>query len=70
MKYIFDVEANGLLNQADKIWCITLYNLEKSKTETFTDELDTHRSISAALNIMAGAEMLIGHKFMLTIFLY
>lgn len=62
MKYIFDVEANGLLNQADKIWCITLYNLEKSKTETFTDELDTHRSISAALNIMAGAEMLIGHN--------
>ena len=62
MKYIFDIEANGLLNQADKIWCITLYSLDASKSETFTDELDTHRSISAALNIMAGAEMLIGHN--------
>jgi len=62
MKYVFDVEANGLLNQADKIWCITLYSLDASKTETFTDEVDTHRSISAALNIMSRAEQLIGHN--------
>ena len=53
MKYVFDVEANGLLKQADKIWCITIYNLEKSKTVTFTDELDEYRSIDEALNIMS-----------------
>jgi len=62
MKYVFDVEANGLLNQANKIWCITLCPIDSDKSETFTDELDTHRSISAALNIMAEAEMLIGHN--------
>ena len=62
MKYVFDVEANGLLKQADKIWCITLYSLEKSKTVTFTDELDEYRSIDEALNIMSKAEMLIGHN--------
>jgi len=62
MKYIFDIEANGLLNQADKIWCITLYNLDKSETETFTDELDEYRSIDEALRKMSSAEMLIGHN--------
>jgi len=62
MKYVFDVEANGLLNQADKIWCITLYSLEKSITKTFTDELDEYHSIDEALNIMSKADMLIGHN--------
>jgi len=62
MKYIFDVEANGLLKQADKIWCITIYSLDKSTTKTFTDELDEYPSINKALNIMSKADMLIGHN--------
>ena len=62
MKYVFDVEANGLLNQADKIWCITLYSLEESITKTFTDELDNYHSINEALNLMSEADMLIGHN--------
>jgi DNA polymerase III alpha subunit (gram-positive type) len=62
MKYVFDVEANGLLNEATRIWCITLYSLDKSKTVTFTDELDDYRSIEEALQIMSKAEQLIGHN--------
>ena len=62
MKYVFDVEANGLLNQATKVWCIVLYSLDKSKSVTFTDEIDGYRSIEEALTIMSKAEQLIGHN--------
>ena len=35
--YILDVEANGLRPEADKIWCVTLKNIENQHIHTFYD---------------------------------
>lgn len=34
---VFDAEANGLLHEADTIWCITLYEYERDDYFTFYD---------------------------------
>lgn len=36
---ILDLEANGLLDLADTIWCICVYDLVDGTTRTFTDQV-------------------------------
>ena len=59
MKLIFDIEANGLYNEADKIWCIV--------TKDETGHIRTHRSdwngsIECGVAMLQEADEIIGHN--------
>lgn len=60
MKLIFDLEANGLYQEADTIWCIVT-------KETDTGHIRTHRSdwngsIECGIKMLEEASELIGHN--------
>jgi DNA polymerase III epsilon subunit-like protein len=57
MKLVIDIEANNLLFDVSKIWCIVAYDLDTDTTYTFEpDEIDK------ALALLSKAEVLIGHN--------
>ncbi len=62
MNYVFDIEADGLLNNATKLWCIVLYDLETKVSTTYTNEKEGYARLSAALDLMSKADSLIGHN--------
>ena len=69
---VFDLETNGLLNDATRIHCAALYWQETDRTEAFNDEKYTENpkelpmasgySITTALAHLEGADILIGHN--------
>ena len=69
---VFDLEANGLLNDATRIHCIALHWCEEDITESFNDEkyadspkelpMASGRSITTALSWLETADILIGHN--------
>lgn len=67
MKYVFDVEANGLLPTADKIWCIVAKDIVTEEVYTFSDYSSQPgvRSLREGLYLLQEAEKLIGHNIIL-----
>ena len=69
---VFDLETNGLLNDATRIHCISLYSNETNQIESFNDEKYTDNpkdlpmagnySITTALSFLEGADYIIGHN--------
>ena len=69
---IFDIETNGLLNDATRIHCVSLYWGEDDRIESFNDEkyadspkelpMASNYSITTALGWIEGANTLIGHN--------
>ena len=69
---VFDLETNGLLNDATRIHCISLYSNETGKIESFNDEkyadnpkdlpMAGHYSITTALGWLEVADYIIGHN--------
>ena len=69
---VFDLETNGLLNDATRIHCISLYSNETNTIESFNDEkyadnpkdlpMAGHYSITTALGWLEGADTIIGHN--------
>ena len=73
---LFDLEANGLLNDATRIHCIALHWGEDDRTETFNDEpygdgtfdikedapMASNYSITTAISWLEGADAIIGHN--------
>jgi len=56
-RYIFDIEADNLLDDITKVWCIVLRDDDKDLVHRFgPDEIDE------ALSTMAKADALIGHN--------
>ena len=68
---VFDLETNGLLNDATRIHCVALHWCEQNITESFNDEryaaspkelpMGTH-SITTALSWLETADVLVGHN--------
>ena len=54
---IFDIETDGLYDQATQVFCIVLYDITRAKTFTYGPDL-----IDAALAHLATADVLIGHN--------
>ena len=54
---IFDCETNGLYDQATKVHCIVIYDLNLKQTFSYGPD-----SIAAALAHLATADVLIGHN--------
>ena len=61
MRYIFDLETNGLLDEVSKIHCIVAANLTTRKLQKFSTEAG---NIEEGLQLLADAEELIGHNIM------
>ncbi len=69
---IFDLETNGLLNNATRIHCISLNWYEEDRIESFNDEKYTEKakelpmgsnySITTAISYLQDADYLIGHN--------
>ena len=71
---VIDTETNGLLRNATRIHCVSLYWLEEDRTETFNDEPYAKNpkdlpmaggsgySITTAVTWISMAEMVVGHN--------
>ena len=69
---IFDLETNGLLNNADRIHCISLYWYNDDRHESFNDEkysseakglpMGSNYSITTGISHLQDADYLIGHN--------
>ena len=69
---VFDLETNGLLNDATRIHCAALYWGEADFTESFNDEryadspkelpMGSSYSITTALSWLETADVLVGHN--------
>ena len=69
---VFDLETNGLLNDATRIHCISLYWQKDDRTESFNDEkysslakelpMASNHSITTAISCLEVADVLVGHN--------
>jgi DNA polymerase-1 len=57
----FDVEANGLLDTVTKLHCLVIDDLDTGEQLSFADQ-PGHRPISEGLQLLAEAELLVGHN--------
>jgi len=60
LRYVMDIEANGLMDVADRVWCIVLKNIDTNEVLKFPP----HR-INHALMEINRADVLIGHNIVL-----
>ena len=60
MDLIFDIEANGLLYEADTIWCIVAKDTKTNKFYTYRNGGDIKRY----LELLSSANKLIGHNIL------
>ena len=69
---MFDLETNGLLNDATRIHCLSLYWEKDDRTETFNDEpytanpkdlpMASGHSITTGIGWLEVADVLVGHN--------
>ena len=69
---MFDLETNGLLNDATRIHCLSLYWEKDDRTETFNDEpytdnpkdlpMASSHSITTGIGWLEVADVLVGHN--------
>jgi DNA polymerase III epsilon subunit-like protein len=69
---VFDLETNGLLNDATRIHCISLHWGDLDEIHSFNDEkyadnakdlpMGTNYSITTALGFLEGADTIVGHN--------
>lgn len=65
MRLVFDLEANGFLEDVDKLWCIVAYDLDSQETYVFTDNDRGCKGISEGLKLLQDADTLIGHNIIM-----
>ena len=54
MKYVFDLESNGLYNEVSTIHCIVLKDIDTNKI--------IQVDVNQALKLLSEAELIIGHN--------
>ena len=54
---IFDIETDGLYDQATQVFCIVIHDITRAETFTYGPD-----SVDAALDHLATADVLIGHN--------
>lgn len=65
MRLVFDLEANGLYDEATVIHCIVAKDIDTGKVMQFTSEhrgFSTDTGIDRGIRILQGATKLIGHN--------
>ena len=61
-RYVFDIEANGLYDDADTIWCIVAKDIDGLGMYSFDVNQPHSQSIDFGLRILEEADELIGHN--------
>ena len=61
MTLIFDIEANGLIENVDRIHCIAIYDTTTKDTTTYNDQSLTN-TITEGLTRLATADYIVGHN--------
>lgn len=64
MKLVFDIEADGLLDDGTKIHSLVAMDVESSKLYSYADQ-DGYPSIKEGISFLEKADMLIGHNIIL-----
>ena len=57
MRLLFDIEANGLLQDATKVWCLVIHDLDTGEVSAY-DPL----TLDAGLQHLKKADVLVGHN--------
>lgn len=60
-RLIFDIETDGLYNDASVIHCVAIHDLDTGQTLEFNDQ-GNREPISTAISHLDGAEWIIGHN--------
>ena len=61
MKYIMDIETNGLLHELDRVHCIVLRDVETGEVHSCADQ-DGYLPLQRALDLVSKADQLVGHN--------
>lgn len=61
MKFVFDIETDGLYHNVSTIHCVTLYDLNSGQVLVYNDQ-GTREPISAAVNLLDSSDWVIGHN--------
>jgi DNA polymerase I-like protein with 3'-5' exonuclease and polymerase domains len=61
MKYIMDIETNGLLHELDCVHCIVLRDVETGEVHSCADQ-DGYLPLQRALDLVSKADQLVGHN--------
>ena len=64
MRYVWDIEANGLLPDVDTVWCLAVYDLDTEDTELFTDYSKEHRSFDEGIAKINEASLWANHSIL------
>ena len=62
MRYVYDIETDGLLNEATTIWCLVAYNLDTGNTLKYSDHDSGLPGIADGIAVLRNATLLIGHN--------
>ena len=65
MTLVFDIETDGLLNDATKIHCIAIYDSETNKTTSYNDECPgkgMSEPVVRAVQYLEQADSIVGHN--------
>ncbi len=59
---IFDIEANGLLDTIDTIWCIGITDAEGGPVDIYTDHDSDYRPLQEGLDRLSAADTVVAHN--------
>lgn len=63
MRYIFDIETDGLLDEATKIHCLVLKDLDTGKVQVFQQYGDpVAHNVADGLKVLMQADLIVGHN--------
>lgn len=61
-RIVWDIETDGLLGTASKLWCICIHDLDTGVTELFSSYDKKLRGVPVALEIISKASTWVGHN--------
>ena len=62
MKYVFDIEADGLLGNISTIWCLVLQDIDTGEQYAYSNYDDDLPPLKHGLDRLVDAELLVGHN--------
>ena len=62
MRYVYDIETNGLLKECDTIWCLVAYNLDTGNVLKYSDHDESLPGIRDGVTVLSNADLLVGHN--------
>jgi DNA polymerase I-like protein with 3'-5' exonuclease and polymerase domains len=61
MRFVVDLESNGLLHEMDRVHCIVLRDIDTGEVHSHADQ-DGYKPIQQALDLLLTAKQIVGHN--------